>query len=49
MSAASFAAALAAQAAPQMLLREEERMTPYTHDELDNNWEFKIERATTEQ
>jgi hypothetical protein len=47
MSAASFAAAQAAQAARQRQLREEERMTPYTHDELDNNWEFKIVRATT--
>ena len=44
MCAASAAAMQAAQA--QRFL-EEERMTPYTHDELDNNWEFKIVRANT--
>lgn len=45
---ASTAAAAAAAAARQRLLEEEEQMTPYSNDELENNWEFKIVRANYE-
>jgi hypothetical protein len=34
-----------AAAQRQTMFAEEENMTPYTRDELDNDWEFKIVRA----
>jgi hypothetical protein len=40
-------AAAAAAAARQQMLAEEEEMTPYSRDELDTDWEFKIVRANT--
>ncbi len=43
---AAVAAAAAAEAARQMR-EEEEEMTPYTGQELAENWEFKIIRSTT--
>jgi hypothetical protein len=47
MAAAGAAGAAAAAAARQRMLEEEEQMTPYTREELDNDWEFKIVRANT--
>jgi hypothetical protein len=41
------AATAAARRRQMMLEREEEEMTPYTQDDLDNDWEFKIVRAGT--
>jgi hypothetical protein len=43
----TIAAARAARAHQQMLLVEEEKMTPYPREELDHDWEFKIVRAST--
>ena len=40
-------AAAAAAAAQRERQEEEEQMTPYTREELDNDWEFKIVRANT--
>jgi hypothetical protein len=41
------AAAAAAAAARQRMLEEEEEMTPYSRDDLDHDWEYKIVRANT--
>jgi hypothetical protein len=44
--AAAASAAAAAKRRRQMLLAEEEEsMTPYTQDDLNNDWEFKIVRS----
>jgi hypothetical protein len=43
-AAAAGAAAAAAQAAAR---REEEELTPYTPQDIAENWEFKILRSTT--
>ena len=37
----------AAAAAAARIRREEEEMTPYTHDDLSEDWEFKILRSNT--
>ena len=42
---AAGAAAAAAAAAKQQRDDEEEQMTPYTREEIDNDWEFKIVRS----
>ncbi len=42
------AAHIAAQAALQEMMEEEEIMTTYTREELDNDWEFKIVRSATD-
>jgi hypothetical protein len=39
------AAAAAAAAAKRQMEEEEEQMTPYTREEIENDWEFKIVRA----
>jgi hypothetical protein len=44
---AAAGAAAAAAAAERARQEEEENMTPYSHEELDNDWEFKIVRAST--
>ncbi len=44
MAAAGAAAAAAAQRAME---EEEEEMTPYSREELEQDWEFKIVRANT--
>jgi hypothetical protein len=44
---AAAAGAAAAAAARKRMLEEEEEMTPYTREELENDWEFKIVRANT--
>lgn len=41
------AGAAAAAAAQQQMQDEEEQMTPYSREELENDWEFKIVRANT--
>lgn len=35
----------AVRTAQEVMLSEEERVTQYSHDELDQDWEFKIVRA----
>ena len=40
-------AAAAAAAARRRMEEEEEQMTPYSRDELENDWEFKIIRSQT--
>jgi hypothetical protein len=40
-------AAYAAQVQRQRMLAEEEKMTGYTREDLDSDWEFKILRANT--
>ena len=42
---AYYSGAAAAAARQRMLEEEEEQMTPYSNDELQNDWEFKIVRA----
>ncbi len=44
MAAAGAAAAAAAQ---RQMEEEEEQMTPYSREELEQDWEFKIVRANT--
>ncbi len=44
---AAAGAAAAGAAARRMLELEEEAMTKYTPDDLENDWEFKIVRANT--
>ena len=44
MAAAGAAAAAAAQ---RQMQEEEENMTPYSREELEQDWEFKIVRANT--
>jgi hypothetical protein len=39
------AAAAAAAAAQRQMEDEEEQMTPYSREEIENDWEFKIVRA----
>src|SRR6185295_6668320 len=41
------AAAAAAAAARRRMEEEEEQMTPYSREELENDWEFKIIRSQT--
>jgi len=41
-------AATAASANARHLAEEEERMTTYNSDDLENNWEFKIVRGNSE-
>jgi hypothetical protein len=38
-------ASAAAAAARKRMLAEEEEMTPYSREDLDNDWEFKIVRS----
>lgn len=38
---------IAVHAAIEKIKREEEKMTKYTSDELDGDWEFKILRSNT--
>jgi len=45
ISAATTGAIVAAH--QQQLMAEEERMTTYTREELEEDWEFKIVRATS--
>ena len=45
--AGAWVAATAAAKRRKMLLAEEENMTPYTQDDLANDWEFKIVRSET--
>jgi hypothetical protein len=40
-------AAAAAAAARRRMEEEEEQMTPYSREELENDWEFKIIRSQT--
>ena len=40
-------AAAAAAAAQRRMEEEEEQMTPYSREELENDWEFKIIRSQT--
>jgi len=47
-SAGGAAAAAAAAAARRRLEAEEEEMTPYTREDVANDWEFKIVRANSE-
>src|SRR5688572_12543973 len=47
MAAGGAAAAAAAEAARRQMEEEEEQMTPYSQEELENDWEFKIVRANT--
>ena len=44
-TAGATAATTAAAAELQRQHEEEENMTPYTQEELDNDWEFKIVRS----
>lgn len=41
-------AAAAAARQKRLMEEEEEQLTPYSHEELDDNWEFKIVRASTD-
>jgi hypothetical protein len=45
--AAAAAGAVATAAAAEQAWKEEEEMTPYTHQDLNENWEFKILRCVT--
>jgi uncharacterized iron-regulated membrane protein len=45
--ASTTATTAAAAAAAERLRKEEEGMTEYTREELDEDWEFKIVRANT--
>jgi hypothetical protein len=47
MNPALHAGTTAAQQAAKRLRQEEEEMTPYTDQELAEDWEFKIVRSTT--
>jgi hypothetical protein len=44
---AAAGAAAAAAAAQRAMEEEEEQMTPYSREELEQDWEFKIVRANT--
>jgi len=47
MAAGASAAAAAAAAARRRMEAEEEQMTPYSGEDLNDDWEFKIVRANT--
>ena len=47
MAAGAAGAAAAAAAAAERARKEEEEMTPYTPQDLNENWEFKILRCVT--
>jgi hypothetical protein len=47
MAAAAASASAAAAAAAERVRKEEEEMTPYTPQDLNEEWEFKILRCVT--